>query len=128
VAQIVEMLREELSVKNSQIEFLQGQVTRLQGITPSDRVRQLTRQIPEDAGPYALALKAIGEKRFEDARRLLDKAQEEKEIELAEIYRTRGQTELYAGNYTAAASWYEKALDLTLDNVEMGREAAIVLC
>jgi hypothetical protein len=92
------MLREELSIKNEQNTFLQEQVVSLQNITPSDRARQLAQQIPEDAGPHALALKAIAEKRFDDARRLLDKAQEQKEIALAEIYRTRGQTEVYAGN------------------------------
>ena len=126
ITQIVEMLKDELSIKSKKIESLQGEVTRLRDIIPSDRAIQLAQQIPEDAGPYALALKAIAEKRFEDARRLLDKAQEQKEIELAEIYGTRGQTELYAGNYKGAAGWYEKALDLAPDNIDMGREAGIV--
>jgi len=126
VAQIVEMLREELSIKNKQIEFLQGEVTMLRDITPSDRARQLAQQIPEDAGPYALALKAIAEKRFDDARRLLDKAQEQKELELAEIYRTRGQTELYAGNNKGASEWYKKALALAPDNVDIRREAGLI--
>lgn len=119
LAQIVEMLREELSIKNKQIEFLQGEITGLRDITPSDRASQLAEQIPEDAGPYALALKAIAEKRFDDARRLLDKAQEQKETELAEIYRTRGETELYAGNYIDSATWYDKALELEPDNRKM---------
>jgi len=111
VAQIVEMLREELTIKNEQITFLESRITRLQEISPSDRARQLAQQIPEKAGPYALALKAIAEKRFDDARRFLGKAQEQKEVELAEIYRTRGQTEFYAGNYREAAVWHQKTLD-----------------
>jgi tetratricopeptide (TPR) repeat protein len=126
VAQIVEMLREELGMKDEQIMFLQDEVTRLRDIVPSDRARHLAQKIPEDAGPYALALKAIAEKRFDDARQLLDKAQEEKEIELAEIYRTRGQLELYAGNYKEAADWCEKSLELAPDNIEISRWAGRV--
>lgn len=37
VSQIVKMLGEELSIKNEQITFLQGEVTKLRGIIPSDR-------------------------------------------------------------------------------------------
>jgi len=126
VAQIVKMLGEELSIKNEQITFLQGEVTRLRGITPSDRARdELAPQIPEDAGPYALALKAIAQKRFEDARRFLQKAEEQKETELAEIYRTRGKTEIYAGNYVDSATWYDKALELAPDNSKMWEEGGV---
>lgn len=73
-AQIMEMLRDELSIRNEQIAFLQGEVTRLRRITPSPRARELARQISGDASSYALALKAIAERRFDDARTLLDKA------------------------------------------------------
>jgi len=116
VAQTVEMLRDELSIKNEQIEFLQGQIGSLGEIIPSDRARELAKQIPKDAGPYALALKAITERRFEDARHFLDEAQKLKETELAEIYRARGVTEFYAGNYINAESWYEKAIELAPDD------------
>jgi tetratricopeptide (TPR) repeat protein len=126
LAQVVEMLRDELSIKNENIEFLQGEITRRQDIYPSDRARQLAQKIPDDAGPYALALKAIAGRRFKDARHFLDKAQEEKEIELAEIYITRGQTELYAGKTKDAAKWCEKALELAPDNIEIMREAGFV--
>lgn len=126
VAQIVGMLREELSIKNKQIVFLQGEIARVREITPSERARELAERIPDDASPYALALKAIAQKRFKDARRFLRTAQEQKEIELAEIHRTRGKAEFYAGNYLDSLGWYEKALELAPDNVEIGKEAAVV--
>ena len=66
---------------------------------------------PRGRRSICLGLKAIAEKRFAEARGLLDRVQESKEIGLAEIYRTRGQTEFYAGNYVGAVKWYEKALE-----------------
>lgn len=126
LSQIVEMLREELSVKNEQVVFLQRQVTRLGALTPSERARRLAKQVPDDARPYALALKAIAQKRFEDAHRFLDEAQEQKETELAEIYRARGETEFYAGNYVNAEGWYKKAIYLAPDDHVTCLEASIV--
>lgn len=58
---IVVQLEQELSIKNTQILFLQGQVERLQAQEPSPRARELAAHIPSDADPYALALKAIRE-------------------------------------------------------------------
>jgi hypothetical protein len=61
IPKIVVLLEQELSIKNTHISFLQGQVERLQAQEPSPRARELAARIPPDAGPYALALKAIAE-------------------------------------------------------------------
>ena len=66
---------------------------RFQPQEPSPRAQELAAQIPSDANPYALALKAIAESRFDDARRLLGEAQQAKEVELVRIYQARGETE-----------------------------------
>jgi len=113
---IVSLLEKELELKNTQIVFLQGQIERLQAQEPSPRARELAAQIPPDADPYALALKAIAERRFDDARNLLAEAAKEKEVELARIYEARGQTEVYAGRYAEAVEWYRKALSLRPDD------------
>ena len=124
---IVVLLREELSVKNTQIVFLQGQVERLQAQVPSPRARELAAQIPPDADAYALALKAIAESRFDDARMLLGEAQQAKEVELVRIYQARGETETYAGRYSDAAGWYEKALALNPDDPGLLNVTAVAL-
>jgi tetratricopeptide (TPR) repeat protein len=123
---IVKMLQEELSIKNVHIEFLQSEIIRLQNIMPSDRALQLAKQIPDNATPYALALKAIAERRYDDARKFLDKAQEQKEIELADVYKTHGQIEFYAGNYDDSAKWYEKAITLSPNDIKLIIETALI--
>lgn len=121
----VEQLLEEefsrqLGMKDEQITFLQGQIERLQNVEePSPRARELAAQIPSDAAPYALALKAIAEKRFDDARKMLTEAQEIREVELSRIYEARGQTEIFAGLYTEAISWYQKGLALRPDDANL---------
>jgi tetratricopeptide (TPR) repeat protein len=124
---IVVLLQEELSVKNTQIIFLQGQVERLQAQAPSPRARELAAQIPSDADAYALALKAIAESRFDDARVLLAEAQQAKEVELVRIYQARGETEMYAGRYGDAVGWYEKALAFNRDDLGLLNATAVAL-
>ena len=116
VQKIVALLEQELSIKTAYIIFLQGQVERFQAQEPSPRARELAAQIPSDANPYALALKAIAERRFDDARRLLGEAQHAKEVELVQIYQARADTELYDGRYGDAVGWYERALALNPDD------------
>jgi tetratricopeptide (TPR) repeat protein len=118
--------RKQLGTKDIQIAFLQGQLERLQNVQePSPRARELAAQIPSDADPYALALKAIAEKRFDDARQLLKEAQKAKEIELSRIYEASGQTETFAGHYTDALDSYRKALALKPDDPALMNETAI---
>ena len=124
---IVVLLQGELSVKNTQLIFLQGQVERLQAQAPSPRARALAAQIPLDADAYALALKAIAESRFADARVLLGEAQQAKEVELVRIYQARGETETYAGRYGDAVGWYEKALALNPNDPTLVNATALAL-
>jgi tetratricopeptide (TPR) repeat protein len=116
---IVALLEQELAIKNAHINFLQGQVERFQAQGPSPRARELAAHIPSDADPYALALKAIAEGRFDDARRLLGEAQKTKEVELMQIYQARAETEMYAGRYGDAVGWYEKALSINPDDARL---------
>ena len=81
------LLQEELSGRVTKSIFLQEVVERLQAQEPSPRARDLAAQIPLDADPYALALKAIAESRFDEARSLLGEAEKAKEIELARFIR-----------------------------------------
>ena len=123
---IVELLRKELAFKNDQIGFLQGQIERSQLPEPSPRAHELAEQISDDAEPYALALKAIAEKRYDDARRYLAEAQDQKEADLAKIYSSRGETEIYTGNFIDAAAWYEKAINLAPDDRSIWESASLV--
>jgi tetratricopeptide (TPR) repeat protein len=124
---IVELLQQELSIKNTQIGFLQGQIEQLQTQEPSPRARELAAQIPADADPYALALKAMAESRFDDARHLLEEAAKDKEVELTRVYEARGRTEIYTGRYADAVGWYRKALSLRPDDPDLLNETALAL-
>jgi tetratricopeptide (TPR) repeat protein len=102
-------------------------VERLQAQAPSPRARELAAHIPSDADPYALALKAMAERRFDDARPLLEKAQRDKEVELARIYQARGQIEYYAGRYAEAVAWYRKAVTLRPTDPNLLTELGVAL-
>ena len=115
---IVELLKNELNVKNDQIAFLQNQL-QTQKPEISAKAKELARQIPDDADAYALALKAIAQERFDEAMQLLDKAQASKEAELADIYEAKGKTQYYQGLYAKAAKWYQKALALKPDDARL---------
>ena len=126
VQSLEEEFRKQLGTKDTQIVFLQGQLQQLQKVEePSSKARQLAAQIPTDADPYALALKAIAENRFDDARKFLKEAQETKVIELSRIYEASGQTEAFAGHYADALDWYQKALALRPDDPALMNETAV---
>ena len=108
----VELLEDQLRVKDSQISFLQNQIKSGATPEPSPEAVKLAEQIPDDADPYARALKAIAEKRLDEARELLDLVIGKQEVDLTKAYTARGKTEYYAGRYADAATWYEKALTL----------------
>jgi Flp pilus assembly protein TadD len=88
------------------------------------RARELSGAIRDDADPYQRGLKAIAEGRFEQARELLKsvvperggsskaeqpKGEAAKVIEPHEIYLAQAQNEMFAGQFDAAAGFYEKA-------------------
>jgi tetratricopeptide (TPR) repeat protein len=121
----VEKLREELAINKIQAVSPKDLAEKSQTvIKPSEEAKKTAKKIPDDAGPYALAMKAVAESKFDKARKLAEKAAEEKEVELAEIYRLRGEIETYAGKYKAAAKWYKEALRLAGDDEKILREAA----
>lgn len=74
------------------------------------RAVELAARVDRDAGPCELARKAMAEGRFQDARALLQTAEQTGDLPPAEICTVRGQNELYAGRFTDAADWYDKAL------------------
>jgi len=117
---VSEALREELAINKIQLVTEKG----LPAIQPSEEAKKIAEKIPDNAGPYALAMKAVAESQFDKARELSEKAAKEKEVELAEIYRLRGEIEIYAGNYKAAAEWYKEALKLAGSDEKILREAA----
>jgi tetratricopeptide (TPR) repeat protein len=121
------LLKEELSIKNQQIDFLLTQLALGQPPPVSERARQLAAQIPETADPYARALKAIAEGRFNEARHLLDEVIAAREVELSSAYHARGEAEFYAGRYAEAATWYKKVLALRPDDPDAMIDAAVSL-
>ena len=123
--QIVALLKDELSLKNRQIGELQAQLELGQLPAVSERARELAAQIPKTADPYARALKAIAEGRFDEARQLLDEVIATQEEDLGTAYHARGETEFYAGRYPDAASWYKKALALRPDDPNIMIDAAV---
>ena len=105
--------QEQLLTKDGQISFLENQITSLERQKPSQRARDLAAQIPDDAEGYALALKAIAEERYDEARKILDRALEDEEQAIARIFKlfmARAKPEYYEGKYLLAAGWYRKAL------------------
>ncbi|MEW6235609.1 MAG: SUMF1/EgtB/PvdO family nonheme iron enzyme [Candidatus Omnitrophota bacterium] len=78
-----ESLKSENSSLKQEISYVKRQVNliishqRSQLKPPSDEARKLSKQIPDDASPYELALKAIAEERYIDAKALLEKAERE---------------------------------------------------
>ena len=120
--------RKQLGAKDLQISFLQGQLELVQKPEePSPRSRELAAQISTDADSYALALKAIAEKRFDEARKLLVKTRESKEVELSKVYEAEGQTESFARRYVEAVSNYKKALELRPSDPELLYQTANAL-
>jgi tetratricopeptide (TPR) repeat protein len=107
VRHVVNLLEEELHVKNLQIEFLQGQIAAGM-IQPSKQAENLAMRIPDTADDYALALKAIANREYDKARTLLDRVALKKEQELVRIYYARGDMEFYSGHYKDAAVWHRK--------------------
>ncbi len=70
----------------------------------------------DEGNDFELGRKAVGEGRFDDARRLLETAGQNGDAPLHEVYAVLAQNELYAGRYTEGVEWYEKALAEKADN------------
>jgi Tfp pilus assembly protein PilF len=82
----------------------------LQLQNPEKLIENLASPLPADAHSYLQALLAIKEEKYDQAWPLLEKAEREKKIPLAEIYWTRGYVKLQQNEFAAARDWLERAL------------------
>jgi tetratricopeptide (TPR) repeat protein len=85
---------------------------------PSAKAVELARLIGQDDGPYAQALKATAERRYEDARSFFGQA-EATAPDLRALYIARANTEGYAGAFGDQIQWLRKALSLKADDSEL---------
>jgi tetratricopeptide (TPR) repeat protein len=131
---IIRLLEQQLQLQNSQNAFLNGRILRMedeiarlrQSPIPPEAQR-LARQIPNDAGKYGLALKALAEQRFNDANRLWDELIKEKKAELARLTQMKGMTAYYAGRLPQAITYYREARTLLPDDPSIMLESAAAL-
>ena len=93
----------------------------------SAKAQKLAKMLPEGIGPYASALEAIVDGRYDDARRLLDQAQQNKEVSLDKIIFARGLTEMHVGHFADAVGWFKKALELRPSNADIIEATALAL-
>ena len=112
---IISLLEVELRVKGREAEGVGAAIDAGLRYRPSAKAQELAKQISDEDSAYARTLKAIAESRFDDARRLVRALEEEKEIELSEIYYTRATIEYYAEQSEAAVDYCERALALFPD-------------
>lgn len=88
----------------------------------SNEALELAKTIPDTAGVFTRALKAIAEKRFIDAKKLLDQAEAFKEVDLYRIYRARARASYFAGQPKVALDWYRR-----IDKLRWSTKNPIVL-
>ena len=133
--ELIQKLQEQLSVKDRQIDGLIGALS-TPGTNPqaaptvTPQAQAIADLLPDTGDAFDRALKAIAEKRFDDARQLLNSVIPEEEVALAELerereaaterlvqrYVARGETEYYDLKYSTAAEWYQKASNLRPDD------------
>ena len=88
------------------------------------RTRRPAKRIPDDAEAFPRALGAIALGRYDRARRLLDVAAVEENVELIRLEEARALVEMYAGEPADALTWYQKALGREPDNTPLLCQAA----
>lgn len=86
---------------------------------PGHAARVLAERIPEDAPPFALALKAIGQSRFPEANTILQQLAADLNAEpnaanedVARLLVARADVEYYAGRFAGAVAGYRAALPM----------------
>jgi len=123
--EVVQNLAKHLQIKriSSRIEEELGS----QRYAPPSPAKDLADKIPDDAEPYALALKAVAQSRFNEARNHLGRAKKESEAELSDIYVASGQNETYSGNYFAAVKSYRDAIDLVPNDLDVLDQMVVAL-
>ena len=87
-----------------------------QKLGASEQAQALAKHIKANTNSlYAQALVALADGRLNEARNLLAQAETQEKAQghhLAMIYLARGRTEIYAGRFGLAVSWYKKTLAL----------------
>jgi tetratricopeptide (TPR) repeat protein len=128
--QTVKQLEEELA----QHEIMTGTGTQ-QMPQPSQEAQNLAAQIEDDAGPYALALKAIAAGNAEQADELLDETQQfldtvqqKKDQAQAKIYMARMQNASYAGRHQDALQYCDRLTTLAGNDSLIINSMAAVYC
>ncbi len=86
-----------------------------------ERAKELARLIPEKAGSFHRALRAIAEGRFGDADHLLTEAERDGDSKPEQVALARAQNHMYAGRFLDAVTEYQRALAVKSD-------AAFILC
>ena len=94
---------------------------------PPPKARELPAQIGPENEPYAQALKAVTERRPEDARQFLKETLEAQDRDRARTYVTCAENEYYALRYPDAVAWYRKAAALRPDDPEILNALAVML-
>ncbi len=87
--------------------------------------RRLAALIPDTAASMLLVRKAISQGKYDLARQRLIEASAEEDVEPIELDVTRGQNEMYAGEFAEAAVWYKNALDREPHNPTLLAQAAV---
>lgn len=124
----VRKLQEEFLHANSDIALLKEIIGRGEKPTVSPQAKRIATQIASDADPFSLALKAIAENRWDDARKLLEQAEQDASAaDSFNIYRARGQIELFAGQYANAVAWFQRARSLKPNNADILNETGVAL-
>lgn len=129
--EIVRELEQELSDKHIRLEGKDEKIAALVGyITDpppiSRRARYLANLIREDDPPYARALKAIAERRFDDARELLQEDRKRLKREAERNYRATGDAYYHEHRFKEALVWYERTLKI--DSTDMSVRLSVAAC
>ncbi len=90
-----------------------------------ERARELARLIPERAGAYPRALRAIAEGRFPEASNLLAAATTGGDVSPEQISLARAQSHMYAGQFLDAVAEYQNVLARKPDDPLILCQAAI---
>ncbi len=90
-----------------------------------ERAKALARFIPERAGAYHRALRAIAEGRFGEAETLLAEAEGDDQVGPEQISLARAQNHMFAGRFHDAVAEYANALARKADNPLVLCQAAV---
>ncbi|MBN1795601.1 MAG: tetratricopeptide repeat protein [Sedimentisphaerales bacterium] len=125
IAQLEELLKQQ---QISSVSSPQQKIPQV-----SQETKDIAARINDDAGPYALALKAIAEGNPKKADKLLDKTQqfldavqEKKDDAQIKIYTARMQNASYAGKLRDALQYCDKIVSLTGDDSSVLSEVAAI--